>query len=163
MGVGWPDRLCFWPLLDECSCLENPRDVGAWWAAVCGVAQSWTRLKRLSSSSRWVLGEKAMAIHSSQCSCMENPRDGGAWWAAIYGVAQSWTRLKRLSSSSSRWILGFPGGKEPTCQCRRHKKGSIKGFNHWVRKIPRRRAQQPTLIFLPRESRGQRILVQYGP
>ena len=35
----------------QCSCLENPRDGGAWWAAVCGVAQSRTRLKRLSSSS----------------------------------------------------------------------------------------------------------------
>ena len=34
----------------QCSCLENPRDGGAWWAAVYGVAQSWTRLKRLSSS-----------------------------------------------------------------------------------------------------------------
>ena len=33
------------------SCLENPRDRGAWWAAVCGVAQSWTRPKWLSSSS----------------------------------------------------------------------------------------------------------------
>ena len=30
----------------QCSCLENPRDGGAWWAAVYGVAQSWTRLKR---------------------------------------------------------------------------------------------------------------------
>ena len=30
---------------------RNPRDRGAWWAAICGVAQSWTRLKRLSSSS----------------------------------------------------------------------------------------------------------------
>ena len=44
----------------QCSCLENPRDGGAWWAAVCGVAQSWTRLKRLSSSSmyeyeRWTI------------------------------------------------------------------------------------------------------------
>ena len=38
------------PLL--CSRLENPRDGGAWWAAVYGVAQSWTRLKWLSSSSR---------------------------------------------------------------------------------------------------------------
>ena len=36
----------------QCSCLENPRDGGAWWAAVSGVAQSWTRLKWLSSSSR---------------------------------------------------------------------------------------------------------------
>ena len=32
----------------QCSCLENPRDRGAWWAAVCGVTQSQTRLKRLS-------------------------------------------------------------------------------------------------------------------
>ena len=32
-------------------CLENPRDRGAWWAAIYGVAQSRTRLKRLSSSS----------------------------------------------------------------------------------------------------------------
>ena len=35
----------------QCSCLENPRDSGACWAAVYGVAQSRTRLKRLSSSS----------------------------------------------------------------------------------------------------------------
>ena len=36
----------------QCSCLENPRDGGAWWAAIYGVAQSQTRLKRLSSSSK---------------------------------------------------------------------------------------------------------------
>ena len=36
----------------QCSCLENPRESRAWWAAVYGVAQSWTRLKRHSSSSR---------------------------------------------------------------------------------------------------------------
>ena len=36
----------------QCSCLENPRHGGAWWAAVCGVAQSWTRLKPLSSSMK---------------------------------------------------------------------------------------------------------------
>ena len=36
----------------QCSCLENPRDGAAWWAAVYGMAQSQTRLKRLSSSSR---------------------------------------------------------------------------------------------------------------
>ena len=35
----------------QCSCLENPRDGGAWWAAVYGVTQSWTWLKWLSSSS----------------------------------------------------------------------------------------------------------------
>ena len=41
-------------------CLENCRDGGAWWAAVYGVTQSWTRLKRLSSSSR----EGVVDMHS---------------------------------------------------------------------------------------------------
>ena len=41
----------------QCSCLENPRNGGAWWAALYGVAQSRTRLKRFSSSSStWHLG-----------------------------------------------------------------------------------------------------------
>ena len=39
----------------QCSCLENPRDKGAWWAAVYGVTQSQTRLKRRSSSSSSLL------------------------------------------------------------------------------------------------------------
>ena len=39
----------------QCSCLENPRDRGAWWASIYGVAQSRTRLKQLSSSSSKVL------------------------------------------------------------------------------------------------------------
>ena len=43
----------------QCSCLENPRDGGAWWAAVYGVAQSRTRLKRLSSSSSTELNKSA--------------------------------------------------------------------------------------------------------
>ena len=42
----------------QCSCLEKPRDAGAWWAAVYGVAQSQTRLKRLSSSSSSVSGSQ---------------------------------------------------------------------------------------------------------
>ena len=45
----------------QCSCLENPRDGGAWWAAIYGVAQSQTRLKRLSSSSSWII-EKSKGI-----------------------------------------------------------------------------------------------------
>src|SRR5574339_119085 len=41
----------------QCSCLENPRDGGAWWAAIYGATQSPTRLKRLSSSSIKVIKE----------------------------------------------------------------------------------------------------------
>jgi len=44
----------------QCSCLENPRDGGAWWAAVYGVAQSWTRLKRLSSTSSSMVNRTRM-------------------------------------------------------------------------------------------------------
>ena len=50
----------------------------------------------------------------------------------------------------------FPGstsGKEPACQCRRHKRCR---FSPWVRKIPWRRAWQSTPVFLPGESLGQR-------
>ena len=46
----------------QCSCLENPRDSGAWWAAVYGVAQSQTRLKRLKSSSRCVEGRTSFLV-----------------------------------------------------------------------------------------------------
>ena len=58
---------------------------------------------------------------------------------------------------------GFPGGtsgKEPACQCRRHKRC---GFDPWVGKIPWRRAWQPTPGFLPGESHGQRSLAGYSP
>ena len=54
--------------------------------------------------------------------------------------------------SAGRWLQGFPGGasgKEPTCQCRRHKRCE---FDPWVGKIPWRRAWQTTPIFLPGES-----------
>ena len=75
------------------SCLENPMDGGAWWAAVHGVAKSRTRLKQLHfHCSLSCIGEGNG--NPLQCSCLENPRDGGAWWAVVYGVAQSRTRLK---------------------------------------------------------------------
>ena len=48
----------------QCSCLENPRDGGAWWAAVYGITQSRTRLKRLSSSSS---SEVMSKTWQSQC------------------------------------------------------------------------------------------------
>ena len=48
----------------QCSCLENPRDGGAWWAAVYGVTQSQTRLKRLSSSSNYMsLKLRSICVH----------------------------------------------------------------------------------------------------
>ena len=45
----------------QCSCLENPRDGGAWWAAIYRVAQSQTQLKQLSSSSSFTSGGHSSA------------------------------------------------------------------------------------------------------
>ena len=59
----------------QCSCLENPRDGGAWWAAVYGVAQSQTRLKRPSSSSSSDKCNSTFAYSSpflySKCQCSQ--------------------------------------------------------------------------------------------
>ena len=77
------------------SCLENPMDGGAWWAAVHGVTRSRTRLSDFFHFSLSCIGEANG--NPLQCSCLENPRDGGAWWAAVYGVTQSRTQLKQLS------------------------------------------------------------------
>ena len=80
------------------SCLENPMDGGACWAAVHGVTKSQTRLSDFTFTLHFSLSCIGEGNGSPlQCSCLENPRDGGAWWAAVYGVAQSRTRLKWLS------------------------------------------------------------------
>ena len=68
VGHDWATSLSLFTFIGEgngnplqCSCLENPRDGGAWWAAVYGVAQSRTRLKR-PSSSEW-LAQSSSLLH----------------------------------------------------------------------------------------------------
>ena len=75
--------------------------------------------------------------------------------------------LKQLKKDPETWVrmhkLGFSGGtssKEPAGQRRRCKR---RGCDPWVRKIPWRRAWQPTPVFLPGESHGQRSLAGYSP
>ena len=84
--------------------LENPRDGGAWWAAVNGVAKSQTQLSDFTFTFHFHGEGNGTPL---QYSDLENPRAGGAWWAAVYGVAQSQAQLKRLSSSSSSSISMF--------------------------------------------------------
>ena len=47
------------------SCLENPMDGGAWWAAVHGIVKSWTRLSNFTLTFHFYALEKEMATHSS--------------------------------------------------------------------------------------------------
>ena len=71
----------------QCSCLENPRDREAWWAAISGVAQSRTRLKRLSSSS------SSNTIWNLQDNVVKVVRDGDLWV-----VLSSWGKNSVSSS-----------------------------------------------------------------
>ena len=70
------------------SCLENPRDGGAWWAAVHGVTQSRTRLKRLSSSSS--------KVEEPECVCV------CIIYKFIYYVKCHYTSSNPIHSSSLR-------------------------------------------------------------
>ena len=85
------------PTLD--SCLENPMDRGAWWAAVHGVAKSshdWETSLSLFTFMHWRRKWRPTPVFLPGES-----QGRGTWWAVVYGVEQSRTRLKRPSSSSS--------------------------------------------------------------
>ena len=115
-----------------CSCLENPRDGGAWWAADYGVAQSRTQLKWLSSSSSsiYTLGASLVAqmvknltamqetwvrslgwedpwkraCNPLQYSCLKNPLDRGAWWVSPWGCKETDT-TEQLSTQDIHTLL----------------------------------------------------------
>ena len=89
------------------------------------------------------------------------------WFTSIinlqFNLATKTNRKDSLKIMLCIKSVGFPGGasgEEPTCQCRRHRRC---GFIPWVGKIPWRRAWQPTPVFLPGGSHGQRSLVGYSP
>ena len=94
------------------SCLENPMDRGAWWAAVHGVAKSWTRLSDFTST--FPLMHWRRKWQPTPVFLPGESQGGGAWWAAVCGVAQSGTRLKRLSRGyyyspvRQKWNESFP-------------------------------------------------------
>ena len=67
---------------------------------------------------------------------------------------------QRVGHGWMTFTKGGLSGKEPTYQCKRCKRH---GFGPWVGKIPCRRAQKPTLVYLPEESHGQRSLADYSP
>ena len=64
----------------QCSCLVNPRDGGAWWAAVYGVAQSRTRLKRLSNSSSKIIYHNNICNRKLETNQMFINRKLNEWW-----------------------------------------------------------------------------------
>ena len=84
------------------SCLENPMDGGAWWAAVHGIAKSWTRLSDFTFTFHFSALEKEMATHSSVLAWRI---PGAAEPSGLQSMgSQSRTRLRRLSKSIF-WLL----------------------------------------------------------
>ena len=80
----------------QCSCLENPRDRGASWAAVYGVAQSQTRLKRLSSSSSRQKYEHTKETRIERDTCTLT------FIAALFTIAGTW--MQPRCPSADEWI-----------------------------------------------------------
>ena len=88
---------------------------------------------------------------------LEEERESTHTWCYGYEIKSLWL-LRKVQKS---W--GLPKGhrgKEYSCQRRRHKRYK---FNPWVGKIPWKRRWQPTLVFLPGKSHGQRSLAAYSP
>ena len=84
----------------QCSCLENPRDGGAWWAAVSGVAQSPTWLKQLSSSSS-ILTEKSYLVAQT----VKNPSAMQEAWLQSLGLEDYLEKIMANLSSIFAWRI----------------------------------------------------------
>ena len=88
----------------QCSCLENPRDGGVWWAAIYGVAQSRTWLKRLSSSSSSNLQSKQYVL---LLSCFNHIQLCATLWA-VAGLPPLSTGFSRQEYwSGLLWLPGY--------------------------------------------------------
>ena len=130
----------------QCSCLENPRDAGAWWAAVYGIAQSRTRLKWLSSSS------SSISLCMYVCVCV---------YIYIYYI-YIYIPEKAMAPHSSTLAWKIPWMEEPG---RLQSMGSLRVRHDWATSLSPftfmhwRRKWQPTLVFLPGESQGWLSLV----
>jgi len=98
--------------------------------------------------ARWTPGNSAFGVSTSRLITR-----AGAWWG-LGEVTE--TLFTYLLAFRYRDFPGGSDGKESACQCRRHRR---RGFRPWVGKIPWRRKWQPTPVFLPGESHGQRSLV----
>ena len=73
------------------SCLENPRDGGAWWAAVYGVTQGWTRLKWLSSSSMHLRNVQNRESHQGD--------------RLVKGSCRKLHKISRINITGVNWML----------------------------------------------------------
>ena len=94
----------------QCSCLENPRDRGAWWAAIYGVSQSRTRLKGLSSSSSSISLYILLAAQHSEVTLMFRHRLFSREWGKflLHAVTFKPARGSTLSNTDFQGHPRYP-------------------------------------------------------
>ena len=143
------------------SCLENPMGGGAWWAAVHGVAKSWTRLSDFTFTFHLHALEKEMATHSSALA-WRIPGTGSLVGCRLWGRTES-DMTEATQQQQQQYILkGLPrscSGKESACQCRRSRDmGSIHGSG----RFPLEQKMATTPEFFPGKFHGQKSLVGYS-
>ena len=134
--------------------LCNPMDCNTSDSSVNGIIQA-RRLKWIAISfSRG----SSPPSDQTRLSCVSGIQGGFVCLFVFYQLVP-----REAPISNDILLYCFPGstsGKEPACQCRKHKRC---GFNPWVGKISWRRVWQPTSVFFPGESHGQEKLVGYSP
>ena len=88
----------------QCSCLENPMDRGAWWAAVHGVAKSWTRLSDFTFTFHFHALEKEMATYSSVLAWrIPGTREpGGLPSLGSHRVGHNWSDLAAAAAAAAK-------------------------------------------------------------
>ena len=88
------------------SCLENPMDRGAWWAAVHGVAKSQTRLSNFIFTFHFHASEKEMATHSSVLAWRipGTGKPGGLPSMVLHRAGHDWSNL--AAAAAAAWMLG---------------------------------------------------------
>ena len=93
----------------QCFCLENPRDSGAWWAAIYAVTQSWTWLKRLnSSSSSSSSSSTRTSLEAQAVKCLPT-----MWETQVQSLGQKDPLEKEMASHSSTLAWRIPCTEEP--------------------------------------------------
>ena len=157
------------------SCLENPRDGGAWWAAISGVVQSRTRLKQLSSSSssfsfRYLKLASSIIIfkQSNSFSFSMLVRKVCTTWKyyCFLAILNHFNLFQTYHDTNKLYHTLIPRVEEPG---RLQSMGLLGVRHNWVISLSLftfihwKRKWQPTPVFLPGESQGWRSLVGCHP
>ena len=144
----------------QCSCLENPMDGGAWWAAVHGVVKSGIQLSNFTLTSHFQALEKEMATHSSVLAWRSQGR-GSLVGCHLWGcrVGHDWSDFAAAAAAAN----GLPRlhrGKESSSQYEKRRDiGLICGSG----RFPWHRKWQPTPVFLPGKFHWRRSLADHNP